>query len=282
MAMAKARKTQGTNGRSGGGTVLSHAVLAFFALYIGLPPLWVLRTSFVPESQAYALAVFPEFTLDNYVKLLVADKFWLAYMDSLIAATASTALALPLAAMAGYAFARYRTGGNVSRFFILATQMLPPVAIVLPVFTLFRAADLTNSVSGLVIVYAALNLPFLTWILMGFFEGIPVELEWAAMVDGATVWRAFWRIVVPVSLPGIAAAAVLGFILAWNEFLFALVLTGPDTATVPVVLASLQSQNGVQIAEVSAGVVLGVVPLLIASRFIQNYLVRGLTFGAIK
>ena len=264
------------------GGIITHAVLVLFALYIALPPLWVLRTSFVPEASAYGLDIMPAFTLDNYVKLLVKDKFWLAYMDSFIAASVSTLLALPLAAMAGFAFARYRTGGNASRFFILATQMLPPVAIVLPVFTLFRMFDLTNSVTGLVIAYAAINLPFLTWILMGFFEGVPVELEWAAMVDGATAWRAFWKIVIPVSLPGLAAAAVLGFILAWNEFLFALVLTGPDTATIPVQLASLQSQNGVQIAEVSAGVVLGIVPLLIASRFIQRYLVRGLTFGAIK
>lgn len=262
--------------------ILTHATLVLFALYIALPPLWVLRTSFVPDSSSYALSVMPEFTLENYVKLIVTDKFWLAYADSLTAASISTLLALPLGAMAGYAFARYRTGGLVSRFVILATQMLPPVAIALPVFALFRLVDLTNSVTGLVIAYAALNLPFLTWILMGFFEGVPVELEWAAMVDGATVWSAFWRIVLPVSLPGIAAAAVLGFILAWNEFLFALILTGPTTATIPVALAGLQSQNGVQIAEVSAGVVLGVVPLLVASRFIQQYLVRGLTFGAIK
>jgi multiple sugar transport system permease protein len=184
--------------------------------------------------------------------------------------------------MTGYAFARYRTGGQASRFLVLATQMLPPVALVLPVFIIFRSAGLTNSVLGLVIVYGALNLPFLTWILMGFFEGVPVELEWAAMTDGATVWGAFWRVVVPVSLPGIAAAGVLGFILAWTEFLFALILTGPTTLTIPVALAGLQSQNGVQIAEISAGVTLGVAPLLIASRFIQKYLVRGLTFGAIK
>ena len=268
--------------REKGGGFLSHAILALFALYIALPPLWVLRTSFVPEAQAYDLSLMPAFTWDNYAKLLVQDKFWLAYLDSFLAASVSTLLALPIGAMAGYAFARYRTGGEVSRFIVLATQMLPPVAIVLPAFTLFRIFGLTNSVTGLVIAYAALNLPFLTWIMMGFFEGVPVELEWAAMVDGATVWRAFWRIVIPVSLPGLAAAAVLGFILAWNEFLFALVLTGPRTMTIPVALAGLQSQNGVQIAEVSAGVVLGVVPLLIASRFIQQYLVRGLTFGAIK
>src|SRR3954451_11798493 len=271
---------QRDNQRRGG--IITHVVLGLFALYIALPPLWVLRTSFVPEAQAYGLEIMPAFTLDNYVKLLVQDKFWLAYMDSFAAASISTLLALPLAAMMGYAFARYRTGGNATLFVILATQMLPPVAIVLPVFTLFRMFDLTNSVTGLVIAYAAINLPFLTWILMGFFEGIPVELEWAAMTDGATAWGAFWRIVIPVSLPGLAAAGVLGFILAWNEFLFALILTGPTTATIPVALSALQSQNGVQIAEVSAGVVLGVAPLLVGSRFVQRYLVRGLTFGAIK
>jgi len=256
--------------------------LALFSLYILLPPLWVLRTSFVPDSQAYSVALLPEVTLANYVKLFAKDAFALAYQDSLIAAAGSTLLGLPIAAMTGYAFARFRTGGQTSRFLVLATQMLPPVALVLPVFGLFRLAGLTNSVLGLVIAYGAMNLPFLTWILMGFFEGVPIELEWAAQVDGATVWGAFWRIVIPVSLPGIAAASVLGFILAWNEFLFALILTGPTTATIPVALAGLQSQNGVEIAEIAAGVVLAVVPLIIASRLIQRHLVRGLTFGAIK
>jgi len=262
--------------------LLPHLVLILFSLYMLLPPLWVLRTSFVPDSVAYQPSLFPDLTLANYVKLFAKDEFAIAYKDSFVAALGSTLLALPLAAMTGFAFARFRTGGQLSRFVVLATQMLPPVAIVLPVFTLFRAFDLTNSVTGLVIAYAALNLPFLTWILMGFFEGVPIELEWAAQVDGATVWGAFWRIVIPVSLPGLAAASVLGFILAWNEFLFALILTGPTTATIPVALAGLQSSNGVEIAEISAGVVLAVVPLIIASRLIQRHLVRGLTFGAIK
>ncbi len=262
--------------------ILPHVVLVIFALYIALPPLWVLRTSFVPDSVAYKVSLFPDFTFDNYITLLTDGSFGQAYINSFIAAAGSTLLGLPLAAMTGYAFARYRTGGQISRFLVLATQMLPPVAIILPVFAIFRLLGLTNSVPGLMIAYAAINLPFLTWILMGFFEGVPIELEWAAQVDGATVWSAFWRIVMPVSLPGIAAAAVLGFILAWNEFLFALILTGPTTATIPVALAGLQSSNGVQIAEISAGVILGILPLLVASRFVQRYLVRGLTFGAVK
>jgi len=258
-----------------------HAGLALVCALVLLPPLWVLRTSLLPEQLSYSGEIMPAFTLENYSGLM-AGRFGQSYLNSLIVAVGSVVLALPFAATTGYAFARFRTGGRWARFAVLATQMLPPVALVLPVFSLFRALELSNSLIGLVIVYAALNLPFLTWILMGFFEGIPVDLEWAAMTDGATAWGAFWRIVLPVSLPGIAAAGVLGFILAWNEFLFALVLTGPATATIPVALAALQTSNGVAIAKVSAGVVLAVLPLAIASRFIQRFLVQGLTFGSVK
>jgi multiple sugar transport system permease protein len=263
--------------------LLPHLVLVVFSLYILLPLLWVLRTSFVPEAGAYAASLFPSFTFGNYASLFSEDSdFGSSYINSLVAAGGATLIALPFAAMTGYAFARFRLGGLAGRFMVLATQMLPPVALVLPVFTLFRAVGLTNSVLGLVIVYAALNLPFLSWILMGFFEGVPGDLEGAALIDGATPWGAFWRVVIPVSLPGLAAAATLGFILAWNEFLFALVLTGPGTATVPVTLAALQSSNGVEIATISAGVVLAVLPLAIGSRFIQRFIVQGLTFGSVK
>jgi multiple sugar transport system permease protein len=259
-----------------------HIGLILVSLAILLPPLWVLRTSFVPESLAYSTKLLPEVTLQNYVDLFTQKRFGTFYFDSLVVATGSVLLALPFAAMTGYAFARFKTGGGLARFTVLATQMLPPVAIVLPAFMLFRTVGMTNSLLGLTIAYAALNLPFLIWIMMGFFEGIPVDLEWAAMSDGATSWGAFWRIVIPVSLPGLAAAGVLGFILSWNEFLFALVLTGPGTATVPVGLASLQTSNGVQIAKVAAGVILAILPLVVASRFIQRFIVQGLTFGGVK
>src|SRR5690606_27813024 len=125
-------------------------------------------------------------------------------------------------------------------------------------FAILRGVGLTNSLPGLILVYSALNLPFLTWILMGFFEGVPVDMEWAAQTDGATAWSACWRIVVPVSLPGVAAAGVLGFVLAWNGFRFALVLGGPQTGAIAVSLAAVQTSDGVQIAKVSAGVVLAI------------------------
>ncbi len=123
-------------------------------------------------------------TFDNYAALLTRNNFSLFYLNSVVVALGSVLVALPFAAMTGYAFARFRTGGRFARFLVLATQMLPPVALVLPTFAIFRAVGLTNSIPGLILAYSALNLPFLTWILMGFFEGVPIDLEWAAMTDG--------------------------------------------------------------------------------------------------
>lgn len=261
---------------------LSHIGLVLACLIVLLPILWVFRTSLVPERASYATAIFPEITLDNYRTLFAEKNFGRNYLNSLIVAALSVVLSMPLAAMTGYAFARFRTGGRFARFATLASQMLPPVALALPVFMLYRVAGLTNSLTGLTLVYAAINLPFLTWILMGFFESIPEDLEGAAMTDGATRWGAFLRVVLPVAAPGIMAAAVLGFILSWNEFLFALILGGSKTATVPVALAALQTSNGVQIAQVSAGVSLAILPLLVAVRFIQKYLVQGLSFDSVR
>lgn len=261
---------------------LPHIGLILFSVYILLPAFWVLRTSIIPEGLSYSTAVFPELTLENYSKVIFERKFGSALFNSLVLAGGSTLLALPFAAMVAYSFARYSTGGKTSRFLVLATQMLPAIVLILPVFTVFRGIGLTNNLLGLVLVYSALNLPFLTWILLGFFEGLPQDLESAAMIDGATPIQTFIRIVLPLSAPGIVSAGILGFIMAWNEFIFALVLSGPRTATVPVALASFQSQNGVQIANVSAGVVLAVLPMAIISRFVQKYIVSGLTFGAVK
>jgi multiple sugar transport system permease protein len=261
---------------------IAHAVLLLFVLWILLPLLWVLRTSFVPEAQSTSLELQTGFTFENYLKLLVEDRFWRAAANSAMAASLSTLLALPFAATLGYALGRYWSSVQAGRFLILLLQLLPPIALVLPAVALFQISDFTDPMGGLVIAYAALNLPFLTWILTGFFEKVPVELEWAAMADGATAWGAFWRIALPVARPGLMVAALLGFILAWNEFLFALVLTGNDTATIPVALTNLQSRPEMPVAELSAGIVLGILPVLIAAALLRRHLLRGRTFGAVR
>jgi multiple sugar transport system permease protein len=262
----------------------SHAVLTLFSLLILLPLLWVVRTSLAPEVVAYEIPPRLVFrpTLTNYQELFAVNEFARFYRNSLVVAVGSTILAIPIAALGGYAFARYRTGGRPLQFTVLGTQMLPGIVLILPLFVVYKALGLTNSLSGLVLAYLSFNLPFLVWILMGFYEGIPRELEEAALIDGATPVQAFARVIFPTSAPGVMATAVLSFILCWNEFLFALILTGAESSTVPVALAALQTQRGVLIGKLSSGVILGILPVLLLAPFIQRYLVRGLTFGAIK
>jgi multiple sugar transport system permease protein len=165
---------------------------------------------------------------------------------------------------------------------MLSTQMLPPITLVIPIFLLARFFHLWDSRLGLVLAYLSFNLPYTIWILIGFFQSIPVDLEEAAMIDGCSRVQALWRVTIPVSLPGLLAAGVFNFILNWNEFLFALILTGRDTRTLPVAVASLWTQQGVQIGAVSAATILVIVPVVLLTWIIQKSLVRNLTFGSIK
>jgi multiple sugar transport system permease protein len=262
--------------------VTTHAALLVVSLFFLLPLLWIVRTALLPENLAYVLPPrWGPLTLENF-RDVIGGPFGRAMVNSLIVASATVGVGLPMAAMLGYSLARYRTGGEPLRFGVLATQMLPPIALALPLFSLFRSWGLVDSLPGLVIAYLAFGLPFMSWMLMGFFEGVPRELEESALVDGATAIGAFVRVVVPVSTPGLFAAGVLGFILAWNEFLFVLLLSGQDTQTIPVVLAAQITQRGVLFSKVAAGVVLSILPVIVMARVVDRYLVAGLTFGAVK
>lgn len=263
---------------------LAHLVLAIFSIIIVLPLAWTVRTSLAPEILAYEIPpkMFFRPTLNNYLSIFRENKFHVHFLNSVLVSLAVTFLSITLASFSGYALAKYKTGGNVTKFLILSTQMLPPIVLVIPLFLIFLRLNLVNTRTGLVISYLAFNLPFLTWILMGFFESVPRELEEAALIDGANRLISFLKIVLPIASPGILAAAILSFIMCWNEFLFALILTGAETSTVPVALAALQTQRGVLIGKLSAGVILGITPIVLMSFFIQKYLIRGLSFGALK
>lgn len=262
--------------------LLTHAALLLVAAFFLLPLLWIARTALLPEELAYVLPPrWGPWTLENF-RGIITGTFGRAMVNSLVVASATVAIGLPVAAMLGYALARYRTGGEGLRFAVLATQMLPPIALALPLFSLFRAWGLVNSLPGIVVAYLTIGLPFMSWMLMGFFDGIPRVLEEAALVDGATPLTAFARVVLPVAAPGLFAAGMLGFILAWNEFLFVLLLSGVDTQTVPVVLAAQITQRGVLFSRVAAGVVLSILPVVVLARAVDRYLVAGLTFGAVK
>jgi multiple sugar transport system permease protein len=263
--------------------LVPHTVLIVFCAGILLPLLWLLRVALTDKLTAYKIP--PEWTsfdLDNFAEIFTAYPFGSYFLNSVIVAVASTVIALVLAAGMAYAFARHNTGGLGLRLFVLSSQMLPPVVLMLPLFSLFLMSELLSTRAALIIAHLTINIPFLAWILVAFFEGEVRYLEQAARVDGASRLQAFVRVTLPVAAPGILAAGLLAFILSWNEFLFALILSGPGTNTIPVGLSSFQSQRGVEIALIGAGTIVALAPVFVLLPFMRRYLIKGLSLGALK
>jgi len=260
-----------------------HVILIAFSASILLPLIWLARVALTDKLTAYKIP--PEWAplrLTNFVEIFVNYNFAGYFLNSVIAAIGSTLIALPLATAMAYAFARHNTGGAPLRLFVLASQMLPPVILVLPLYSLFLFAHILNTWTGLIVAHLAINIPFLAWMLVAFFYGDIEQLEQAARIDGATRFQAFLLIAVPVAAPGLLAAGLLSFILSWNEFLFALILTGKSTNPLPVGLAGFQTQRGVDIALLAAASMVAIFPVVILLPFMRRYLIKGISLGALK
>lgn len=264
--------------------VLSYIVLTIAALGILLPILWVVRTSLANRLIAYKIPPVWIFTptFDNYLTIFDKYPFQDYLWNSLVISATSSIVALIIGSLAAYSIARFRTGDPLLRLSMLSTQMLPPIALIIPIFLIMNVIKLWDTIPGLILAYLSINLPYTVWILISFFQGIPVEIEEAAMIDGCSRVQALWRVIFPVALPGLLSAGVFNFILNWNEFLFALVLTGRNTRTLPVAISSLWTQQGVNIGAVSAATVVTILPVILLTFVIQKSLVRNLTFGSIK
>jgi len=266
------------------GNSLTYVALIIASLFVLLPILWVIRTSFASELIAYELPPKLVFlpTFKNYIELFSRLHFGLFLKNSLVIAIVCTAISIPIAALGGYAFSRYRTGGTALKFGVLATQMLPGIVLILPIFVIFNALHLTNTMFGIILAEMSFNLPFLVWLLMGFFDGIPRDIEDAAAVDGATPFTTFFRIILPLTSPGVMSATIMSFIFCWNEFLFALILTGNETKTITVNLSAMVTHKGTLIGVLSAGTIIGILPMVLLAIFVKKYMIEGLTFGAVK
>ena len=205
------------------------------------------------------------------------------FLNSLIIAISSTILAVSMGTITAYGFSRFRVKGESDLlFFILSTRMLPPVVVAIPMFLMYRAVGLNDSHLGLIILYTAFNVSFAVWLMKGFIDEIPKEYEEAALVDGYTRMQAFWKIVLPEALTGIAATAVFCFITAWNEYAFALILTNRRAQTAPPFIPS-QVGTGLQDwTVIAAGAVLFLLPVAIFTFLLRNHLLRGMSFGAIR
>jgi len=300
------RKASGVS-EAGWGQTLFVAIISF--IYF-LPVLLIIITSFKLQNEALAVPpkVFPTSlfglipddyvfspTLENYAAVFSRamtagaaaqdtgfDRY---FFNSILIASVSVFLALVIGTLAAFGFSRYPLKGNDTYLFvILTTRMLPAIVVIIPIILMFRVAGLSGSYLGIILLYTAFNLPFTIWMMKSFFDELALDVEDAARIDGSSDVRVFFKIALPQVVAGLAATFVFGLILTWNEFLFALLLTGADTRTVPVAMNQAVAGGGIGVlwGLLAAIETLFLIPVFLVTFFLQNHLLRGVTFGTVK
>ncbi len=253
-----------------------------------LPFVWLVLTTFKQpvEFLTWPPVFWPsQPTLNNYRAVLELPFIGRYFTNTLIIASGSTFFAVIFGSAAAYSLARVKFPFKLNAIlaiWMLLTRMYPAVATAVPYFVLIQNLGLLDTHWALIITYTSFNLPFVVWLMLGFFQGIPIDLERAATMDGCSMWQRFTRIVLPLSAPGLIATTILSFILSWNEFLFAVILTSLKAKTVPVVVAGFITDKGLEWGTMSALGVMLVMPVILLAWTSQRYLVRGLTLGAVK
>jgi len=235
------------------------------------------------EANNGKLGLFARIALDTGMEITGPSNYVARLRNSVIIAGTSTVTSVLLGLFAAYAFSRFAMKGkNDLLFFILSTRMLPAVVVTIPLFLMYRQLGLHDKHLGMIILYTVFNLSFSVWLLKGFIDEIPREYEEAALVDGYTRMQAFFRIVLPQAVSGIAATVVFCLIFAWNEFAFALMLTSQRARTAPVGIATMMGRGGIEWSAIAAGAVGFLIPVVIITFALRKYLLRGITFGAIR
>lgn len=278
-------------------TMLFYGFIALFVFAMVAPFLWMVISSISPQ---YELVARPPHwipdnpTFDRYRALifgpqpgqnlpLAADRFVQALASSLIVSTSTTILCLIAGTLAAYPFARMKIpGGSYFLLAILAIQMLPVIVIIIPLYLLMQRLDLIDTYRGLILLYAGFLLPTVIWIMYGYLQTLPRELEDAAMIDGCSRFGAIIRVILPLSGPGLVAVGAFAFLSAWNEFFMALIFTTANTKTITVTVTEFSTQFGIDFGLMATGGVIGSIPPLILALLLQRYLVQGLTSGAVK
>lgn len=300
------------------GRRVAGGIVILYALITMIPLIWIVATGFKspPDSIAYPPKVLFEPTLEGYVNLFTsrsrqtpeyieslgppetwyeelvrqrnmvitgpsrfADRYW----NSIVIGFGSTFLAVFLGTLAAYAFSRFRVPiRDDLMFFILSTRMMPPIAVAIPIFLMYRELGLSDTAAGMILLYTAVNLSLSVWLLKGFVDEIPREYEEAAVVDGYTRLQAFRKVVLPQMRAGIAATAIFCLIFAWNEYAFALLLTSGEAQTAPPFIPIIIGEGGLDWPAVAAGTTLFLMPVVIFTVLLRNQLLRGITFGAVR
>jgi multiple sugar transport system permease protein len=264
------------------GRAVVHGAAALLLTVALFPALWMLQLSFRSGGDIFDLNLLFTPTLDNY-RALWTGLFPGSFGNSVVVSLAATALSLLLGVPAAYALSRCRFRARRSiALWILASRMAPPVAFTIPFFLAYRFLGLIDSVVGLVVIYLTFNLALVVWMMRNFFDGVPRALEEAAWIDGCGVWNGFSLIALPLAAPGLAATGVLCFILSWNDFFYALILTRTRAMTAPVAIVNFMQYEGWEWGKIAAGGTLVMLPVVVFSIFVRRYLVSGLAAGGVK
>jgi multiple sugar transport system permease protein len=305
-------------GKSNVMTWLAGICVVGYAIVTMIPLIWILATGFKSpaDSISYPPKVFFEPTLEGYVNVFTSrtrqtpeymatlpepttwydkmvrsrnmviagpSRFTERYMNSLVIGFGSTFLAVFIGTLAAYAFSRFKIKGeNDLLFFILSTRMMPPIAVAIPMFLMFRKLGLNDTHLGMILLYTAVNVSLAVWLLKGFIDEIPKEYEEAAMIDGYTRIQAFRKVVLPQAMTGIAATAIFCLIFSWNEYAFALLLTSGNAQTAPPFIPTIIGEGGLDWPAVGAGTTLFLLPIVIFTVALRKNLLRGITFGAVR
>ena len=248
------------------------------------PVYWLFMISFKSPDEIFhvpPLWLPGQIQFSNYW-VLFKDGDVMAIWNSLIVAGTSSVIAIILGTFCAYSLARFNTGGKNLAMWIISQRMIPPIAVVFPVFLIYVHFGMVDTYSGLILLYTAFNLPYVIWMMRGYIADIPLELEESALVDGCTRWQTLWKVVFPMARAGLMATAVFTFVFAWNDFLFALILTRTNVITFPVQLTHYMGGQSNFWSKIAAMSVLGTLPIFIAVTLMQRYLVRGISLGAVK
>ncbi|MDP1730935.1 MAG: carbohydrate ABC transporter permease [Devosia sp.] len=297
---------------------IAGAIVVAYALISMVPLFWIFATSFKtpPDSISYPPKVIFQPSLEGYCNLFTTrtrqtreyvdalgpattlcdeitrrrnmviagpSNYWPRFINSLVIAFGSTFLAVSLGTLAAYGFSRFKVPlADDLLFFILSTRMMPPIAVAIPIYLMYRELGLSDSALGMILLYTAVNVSLAVWLLKGFIDEIPREYEEAAMIDGYTRLRAFWKVVLPQATTGIAATAIFCLIFAWNEYAFAVILTSGSAQTSPPFIPTIIGEGGLDWPAVASGTTIFLVPILVFTILLRKQLLRGITFGAVR
>ncbi len=269
------------------GNILTYFVLGISSIFVLVPMLWMISTSIKIESET--ITIPPKWipdnpTFDSYSRLWTEYPFLTYFKNSIIIVIGAVVLSVFFSCLSGYGITRFKfKGKNGFLTFVLVTQMFPSIMLLIPFYKVLDLYGLKDSLLGMVLVYTSFTIPFCTWMMVGFFKTIPLELDEAAIIDGCSRWKAFYKIVLPMTLPGISSVAIYSFITAWNEYMFAQVLiTSPELKTVPLGIADLNGFYKILWNDMMAASVIASLPLVILFIFLQKSFISGLTAGAVK